>query len=217
MLRIGIIDSGPARLDGACAMGFDAKGQPVAAQPDRLGHGSAVEAVLTRACPGAALRHAQVFGDRAVTSALRVAAALDWLVAGGDVQVIGLSLGLAADRAVLADAVTRAIGAGVVLVAAHPAQGASPFPAGYPGVIAATGDARCGWGDVSHLRGRLFGAWCNSPERGGQGMAGASLGAARMTGHVAALIGAGHPPVPEALMATLARNAALTGRERRCA
>lgn len=217
MVRIGIIDSGPARLDGADAMGFDRDGRPIAAHQDRLGHGSAVERVLTRSCPGAQMRHAQVFDARAVTSALRVAAALDWLVAAGDVDVIGLSLGLASDRPVLAAAVARAVEAGVVLVAAHPAQGASPFPAGYPGVIAATGDARCGWDEISHLRGHLFGAWCNSPERGGQGMAGASLGAARLTGHVAALLATAHARAPAEIMVTLAKGAAFTGRERRCA
>lgn len=217
MVRVGIIDSGPAELRGADAMGFDGDGRAVAARPDHLGHGSAVERVILQACPEAQVRHAQVFDDRAVTSALRVASALDWLVASGDVDVVGLSLGLSADRAVLAEAVARAISAGVVLVAAHPAQGASPFPAGYPSVIAATGDARCGWEEVSHLRDKLFGAWCNSPERGGQGMAGASLGAARLTGHVAALLAGGHGREPSAIMATLAREAAFVGRERRCA
>ncbi|WP_305971787.1 MULTISPECIES: S8 family serine peptidase [unclassified Mameliella] len=217
MVRVGIIDSGPADLRGADAMAFDADGRAVAARPDRLGHGTAVAAMIARACPQAALRHAQVFDDRAVTSALRVAAALDWLVGAGDVDVVGLSLGLAADRAVLAQAVARAVSAGVILVAAHPAQGASPFPAGYPGVIAATGDARCTWDQVSHLRGRLFGTWCNSPEQGGQGMAGASLGAARLTGHVAALVSAGHARDTGAIMATLAKRAAYVGRERRCA
>lgn len=216
MVRVGIIDSGPAELRGA-EMAFDGDGRAVAARPDRLGHGSAVERVILRAYPDAQVRHGQVFDDRAVTSALRVAAALDWLVAAGNVDVVGLSLGLAADRAVLAQAVARAVSAGVVLVAAHPAQGASPFPAGYPSVIAATGDARCGWDQVSHLRGKLFGAWCNSPERGGQGMAGASLGAARLTGHVAALLSTGHARDPQAIMATLARGAAFAGRERRCA
>ncbi|MGP6088386.1 subtilisin-like serine protease QhpE [Antarctobacter jejuensis] len=217
MVRVGIIDSGPADLRGADAMAFDADGRAVAARPDRLGHGTAVECMIARACPEAALRHAQVFDDRAVTSALRVAAALEWLVGAGDVDVVGLSLGLAADRAVLAEAVARAVAAGVVLVAAHPAQGPSPFPAGYPGVIAATGDARCTWDQVSHLRGRLFGAWCNSPERGGQGMAGASLGAARLTGHLAALMAQGHARDPQAIMATLSDRAAYKGRERRCA
>ncbi|MBY6144766.1 subtilisin [Mameliella alba] len=217
MVRVGIIDSGPAVLDGADAMAFDADGRAHVARPDRLGHGSAVERVIARACPTAVLRHAQVFDDRAVTSALRVAAALDWLTGAGDVDVVGLSLGLAADRTVLADAVDRAVAAGVVLVAAHPAQGASPFPAGYPSVIAATGDARCAWHELSHLRGKLFGAWCNSPERGGQGMGGASLGAARLTGHVAEMLSDGHPRDPGRLMDTLAKQAAYVGRERRCA
>ena len=217
MVRVGIIDSGPAVLDGADALAFDAAGQACPAQPDRLGHGSAVAAVIARACPAAHLRHAQVFEDRAVTSALRVASALDWLTTSSEVDVICFSLGLAADRAVLADAVARSLAADVVLVAAHPAQGKAPFPAGYAGVIAATGDARCAWSEVSHLGSKVFGAWCNSPERGGQGMAGASLGAARITGHVAALLSEGHDRGPQTIITTLMRNAAYAGRERRSA
>lgn len=215
MVRIGIVDSGPAALAGADALSFDADGAPRPASPDRTGHGAAVSAVLGRALPGAALRHAQVFDDRPVTSALRVAAALDWLRRSGSVDVVCLSLGLATDRRVLREAVAAAQEAGLILVAAHPARGISPYPAAYSGVIAATGDARCGWDDVSCLRPGLFGAWCNSPEQGSGGMGGASLGTARLAGHVAALLQEGHPADAGALCRTLAARAIVTGPERR--
>ena len=55
------------------------------------------------------------------------------------------------------------LGQGAVLVAAHPARGAPCFPAAYPGVIAATGDARCGWQELSQLGPALFGAIIIAP------------------------------------------------------
>lgn len=191
MLRVGVIDSGPGPKDRlGDARAFMADGSAVAARPDRLGHGTAVAAMIRRACPGAAIIHAQVFDDRPVTSAFRVAAALRWFAAMGDArpEVICMSLGLAADRTPLRLACEALVTSGAVLVAAYPARGAPCYPAAYPGVIAATGDARCGWGDLSQLGPALFGAWCNSPEHAPPGMGGASLGAARVAGHLAAIM-----------------------------
>lgn len=185
---IGVIDSGgPAeQMEGASA--FSASGDGPAT-PDRLGHGTAVAAVLRRAAPGARLRHAQVFGDSPVTSADRVARAVLWLA--GEADILLLSLGLAADRKVLRAACETALAAGRCVVAASPARGAVSFPAAYPGVVAATGDARCDWETLSLLPGGVIGAWCASPERGGAGMGGASLAAARVAGQLAAAFPAG--------------------------
>lgn len=216
MVRVGIVDSGGPAAEMADAAAFGSGGGRRSPVPDRLGHGSAVARVILRACPEAAIRHAQVFDARPVTSARRVAAAVDWLAGAGDVDLICLSLGLAANRPELAGAVAQARGAGVHLVAAHPARGPAPYPAAYDGVVAATGDARCGWDQLSALGPRLFGAWCNSPERGGQGMGGASLGTARVAGHVAAmLLAAGRSLHHDALLARLSGCAVFRGRERR--
>lgn len=223
MLRVGIIDSGPAAdapaEERAVARAFLPDGTMIAARPDRLGHGSAVAEVLRRACPEAFLLHAQVFDDRPVTSALRVAAALRWLAAlpeGQRPALICLSLGLAADRAPLHSACAAVLAQGVVLIAAHPAQGGPCYPAAYPGVLAATGDARCGWDQVSRLAPLRFGAWCNSPERGEGGMGGASIGCARLAGHLAEVIAAGTAlPDAEAAAAALAPRLAFNGPERR--
>ncbi|MFC0339865.1 subtilisin-like serine protease QhpE [Paracoccus niistensis] len=181
--RIGIVDSGGpvAQMSGARAFLADGDGP---ARPDRLGHGTAVGAVVRRATTEAEILHAQVFDDRPVTSAERVARALRWLSPRCD--LILLSLGLAADRAVLREACAEALATGAVLVASSPARGPLCWPAAYPGVIAATGDARCDWDELSLLPGGVIGAWCASPERGGRGMGGASLGAARVAGHLAA-------------------------------
>lgn len=217
MVRVGVIDSGPGPDDHAAARAVMADGSVMPAHPDMLGHGTAVAAIIRRACPGAAIAHAQVFGDRPVTNALRVAAALRWFATMGEARpdVICMSLGLAADRAPLGKACKALVADGLVLVAAHPARGASCFPAAYPGVIAATGDARCGWDDLSHLGPALFGAWCNSPERGPAGMGGASMGAARVAGHLAAIVArTGRLDGPGAI-AALAAHAVHHGPERK--
>ncbi len=213
MIRVGVIDSGGPADDPpgerAAARAFLADGSAHPVEPDRLGHGSAVAAIIRRAAPGAAILHAQVFDHRPVTSALRVAAALRWFAAlegKARPDLICLSLGLAADRAPLRAACELLTAQGAVLVAAHPARGPACYPAAYPGVIAATGDARCGWDEISQLGPALFGAWCNSPEQGAGGMGGASLGAARIAGHLAAMMSeAGRLDGPAARAALAAR------------
>lgn len=222
MVCVGVIDSGGPPDDPAgpvAGRAFLADGSAVPLLPDRLGHGSAVSAILRRACPGVRLLHAQVFDDRPVTSALRVAAALRWFAgmpAGQRPEVICMSLGLGADRAPLRSACAHLVASGAVLVAAHPARGPACYPAAYPGVIAATGDARCGWDDLSRLGPALFGAWCNSPERNAPGMGGASIGAARLAGHLAALAAAQGPLVGAgAAIAALAPLIRHVGPERR--
>lgn len=206
--RIGIVDSGgPAdQMRGARAFLAEGDGPAV---PDRLNHGTAVAAVLRRAAPAARLLHAQVFTDRPVTSAERVARAVAWLAPRCDLIV--LSLGLVADRPALRLACAEAAAGGTWLVAAAPARGGPCFPAAYPGVVAATGDARCGWDELSLLPGGVIGAWCASPERGSAGMGGASIAAARVAGHLAAAFpGIGRDP-----QAWLAAHVRHIGAERR--
>ncbi|WP_246567183.1 subtilisin-like serine protease QhpE [Gemmobacter fulva] len=194
--RIGVIDSGGPAEDLPGGRAFLPDGTSVAPVPDRLGHGTAVAQVLRRAWPSVQLVHAQVFLDRPVTSSAQVAAAVSWLGdprrSGGQADIICLSLGLAVDRAPLRRACIAALEQGVLLVAASPARGEPCFPAAYPGVIAATGDARCDWDQVSVLPGGVFGAWCGSPERGHSGQGGASMATARVAGLLAVMLASGH-------------------------
>lgn len=221
-MRVGVIDSGgpaddPPELREA-ARGFAPDGSAVPSLPDRLGHGTAVAAMIRRACPGAAVLHAQVFDERPLTSPLRVSAALRWLASlpvDERPALICLSLGLRADRSILRAACDVLAAERIAMVAAHPARGAPCYPAAYPGVIAATGDARCGWDDISQLGPQLFGAWCNSPEHGARGMGGASLGAARIAGHLAAIMAQGGPLDGPAALAALAARARHRGPERK--
>jgi hypothetical protein len=183
--RIGLIDSCGAHPRAVVAAAFagllpQAAGQGIVA--DATGHGTRMADVICSAHASVELVLGQVFVGSTRTNAASVAAAMDWAVLQG-AQLLHLSLGLSADRTVLASAVRRALDAGVLIVAASPARGAPVYPAIYAGVIRGTGDARCAAGEISHLRHWTFGA---APrlvvERGGlpeQG--GASVGAAWVT------------------------------------
>lgn len=191
IVRIGVIDSGGPSTEIEGSLAFRADGVVEPCVPDRLGHGTKVAQVIRNSCSDVVITHAQVFHERPVTSALQVAMAIDWFVsqpAPYRMDIICMSLGLTADRASLREVIHRASTQKLLLVAASPARGIACYPAGYDNVIGGTGDARCQWEQLSRLGPRLFGAWSNSPEHGGTGMAGASLGAARVAGYLARIL-----------------------------
>ena len=151
---------------------------------DPVGHGSAVASLILARVGRCSLLSAQVFFAAKPTAARVIAAAIDWGVAEG-ARVVNLSLGLREDRRELRESCCAAIARGVLLVASHPARGATTYPAVYPGVLAVTGDIRCGEGDCSSIaEDRLFGA-CPTPPHGFSG-GGASYAAARMAGQAGA-------------------------------
>lgn len=219
MVRVGVIDSGGPEEEMGGSLAFLSDGTTAIASADRLGHGSVISRVISRACPRVIITHAQVFDDRPVTTALRVAAALRWFALMEEesrVDIVCMSLGLKEDRRPLREAVEMAIQAGILLVGSHPARGGACYPAAYPDVIAATGDARCTWDQLSVLGEKLFGAWSNSPEHGGSGMAGSSLGGARLVGHIAEILTTtGRLPGTAKVVSCLRRRASFLGPERR--
>jgi hypothetical protein len=159
---------------------------------DATGHGSRVARLLSRGGAELELMLGQVFLGKAPASAAAVAAALDWAVAEG-ADLIHMSLGLAADRTVLAAAVGRAVGAGCVVVASVPARGGVVYPAAYPGVIRGTGDARCGPGELSCLGPGFFGGCTRWVASGAEdGPVGVDVGVgAGVGGGVSAGVGVG--------------------------
>jgi len=215
--RIGVIDSGcsPEQAETLVSArrfrledGVLCEGEPL---PDHLGHGSAVLARLQAEAGDLPMLMAQVFERQWSTSALQVAAALLWLVEQG-ATLVNLSLGLHQDRPVLRQACAEAQAAGVLLCASSPAQGGPVYPASYPGVLRITGDARCAPGQWS---------WLGSGQAdigghvGGQGMAGASLACAALSGRIAAMLEQ-HPDMDhQQLLTRLRDGAAFTGPERR--
>jgi len=218
-ITVGIIDSGfdprlQARVDAQAAFVVADGGlyrQPV--QPDRLGHGSRVVRVIGSLAPSVHLVVAQVFGERLSTTPSQVAAALRWMLEQ-EVDLVNLSLGLRADRGPLRDACKSALDAGVTLCAATPARGEAVYPAAYPGVLRTTGDARCGRDEWSALNTRFadFGARVHTND---QRAAGASIGTAHLSGHIAAYLAGGGSNTGAAIRDYLQRHARYYGPERR--
>ncbi len=153
-----------------------------------MGHGTRVSQVIRDArCP-VDLIIGQVLDQRGITTPAALAAAIVWALEEG-ADLIHMSLGLRADRPVLAMAVDRAIKAGCIVVASAPARGEGTFPARYPHVIRATGDARCHPDEISALN-SVQADFGGCPRRIPSGeesdtvsrhQGGASLGAAHLT------------------------------------
>lgn len=215
--RVALIDSG---VDPACwpepftAVAFADDGRAVRPAPpaaDPTGHGTRMAQILGGGAARPELLVAQVFGDAGPATAAAVAAAIDWAV-GAHADLVHLSLGIREDRRVLAAAVQAAAAAGALLVAASPARGTPPYPAAYPGVLRATGDARCAPEEISALGSAQadFGA-CPSFAAGRS--AGASVGAAYLTRFI---VGTLEPPLAlPAARAALSARARYHGPERR--
>lgn len=218
-LRVGLIDSGVAAGDAAhllASRGF-ARGPAgvavaTAAVADTLGHGATLARLLLSR-PGLRLASAQVFTQRLSCTAAQVVAALEWLLQL-EVRVVNLSFGLRRDDPDLAEVCARAVAAGVVLVAAAPARGAAVYPASYPGVIRATGDARCAVDDISWLATAQadFGAHVRCDT---SALAGASIACARLTAVIADCLRDCPEASSEQLHATLVSRSRFRGPERR--
>ena len=223
-VRVGLLDSGVGE-DLAAHVGAAVAFRPHdedgvdrgAAEPDRLGHGSALAGIILAHAPDAVLLNAQVLGPRGTTSAAAVAAGLGWLVEEG-ADLITLSLGLRTDRAVLRDACAAAITKGGVLRGAAPARGAPVYPAAYDGVIRVTGDARCAVAQISHLASAQadFGA-CVRADDGAAPIAGSSVAVAHACGLVAGAFGLGGARGGAAARDVLVRRADFHGPERKTA
>ncbi len=193
-MRVAVIDSGIgglAQRHTAAARRFsdgpDGRVTESDATADLLGHGTMVANIILGAAAPIRFFNAQVMTRDRVTTPAAVAAALCWAISH-DVELVNLSLGLSADRSVLRDACAAAIAAGAQVIAAAPARGPRVFPAGYPGVIRVSGDARCGPDDISYLdTDRVdFGA-CPAvagQEAGSAGGAGASVATAYLSRQV---------------------------------
>lgn len=153
---IGILDSGVgegfAPLDAQRAFFGAADGSVEEGETelDRLEHGGVIARIIAEAAPEVRFLNAQIFHDRMTATPAAAAAGLDWLSAEG-ARVVTMSFGLRNDRAVLRDACARAVDAGVILLASAPARGGPVFPAAYDGVMAISGDARLGPGELSDL------------------------------------------------------------------
>lgn len=141
-VRVAIIDSGvhaahPHVQGVSGGVAIDAEGRLSDDWVDRIGHGTAVTAVIREKAPAAAVFAVKVFDRELSTTATALVAGIDWAIAHG-CAIVNLSLGTSnpAHRAQLAAAVGRACAHQVTVVAAGPEEGVEWLPGSLPGVIA---------------------------------------------------------------------------------
>lgn len=144
--RVVIIDSGvherhPHVGGVSGGEGFDARGHPIGTFTDRLGHGTAVTAVVREKAPDAEILVARVFEDRLETTLAALEAALGWALAQ-EAHLVNLSLGTAtpAHAPALQAAVHALAAAGAWVVAAGSDNGVAWLPGTLDGVIAVSLD-----------------------------------------------------------------------------
>jgi len=185
LIKVGLIDSGVSEAQlqlVANQRDFTGNGTVV----DQLGHGSAIVDRLLSAQVDIEICVARIFADQLLCGVEECAAAVDWLV-GLEPSLITMSFGLRRDSRILREACSAAVEAGVGIVAASPAQGQPVYPAHYPGVLRATGDARCGMTEIAWLNSEQadVGGYVGDPAAG---PAGASIGCASVASRLLTLI-----------------------------
>jgi subtilisin family serine protease len=148
-VRIAVIDSGVhashPHVDGVIGgISITRDCREEADYTDRIGHGTAVTAVIREKAPEAAIFAVRIFHDRLTTGIESLVYAIDWSVRNG-MHLINLSLGTsnAEHKSLLAGALDRAAAAGVLLVAAHEDQGIRWLPGCLPGALPVALDWDC--------------------------------------------------------------------------
>jgi hypothetical protein len=145
-VRVAVIDSGvhashPHVGGVAGGVGIDDAGRPHDDYVDRLGHGTAVAAVIKEKAPAAEIYAIKVFDRELAATGVALAAACEHALSAG-AQIVNLSLGTQNPdhEALLAGVVERLIQAGAVVIAAGPQDGVRWLPGALPGVWAVTLD-----------------------------------------------------------------------------
>ena len=152
-VRIGVIDSGVhaahphvGGVAGGVAIAADGREDPD--YTDRLGHGTAVTAVIREKAPEADLFAVKIFHDRLASPIGPLVRAIDWCLANG-MHLINVSLGTdnPAHEPVLSDALDRVHEEGAVLVAAHEDGGVRWLPGSLRGALPVGLDWDCPRGE----------------------------------------------------------------------
>ena len=148
-MRIGVIDSGvhaghPHVNGVAGGIAFTSEGREESDYTDRLGHGTAVTAVIREKAPEADVFAVKIFHDSLATRVEPLLAAMDWCVRHR-MDLINLSLGTInpAHEALLAEALNRICAQGAVLIAAGEHSGTRWLPGSLPGARAVELDWTC--------------------------------------------------------------------------
>ncbi|MEH3048154.1 subtilisin-like serine protease QhpE [Sphingomonas adhaesiva] len=153
-IRIAVVDSGvhprhphidARQLCGGVAVARDgATMDGPDALLDRLGHGTAVTAAIQERAPDAQIVTVRVFHEALRASAAALVAAIAWSVEAG-ADIVNLSLGSVnpAHRGAFADAVERAVAAGVLVVAARAVESQPCWPGALDSVLGVELDWDC--------------------------------------------------------------------------
>lgn len=145
-VHVVVVDSGvhaahPHVGGVAGGIGIDAEGGLHDDFVDRIGHGTAVAAVIREKAPEAEIWVAKVFDRELAASAAVLVAAIDWAIAR-QAHLVNLSLGTInpAHEPLLRDAVSRARAAGTWIVAAGEQDDMRWLPGSLDDVIAVSVD-----------------------------------------------------------------------------
>ena len=148
-LRVAVIDSGvhaqhPHVNGVAGGVSITPDGREDAEYIDRLGHGTAVTAVIREKAPDAEIYAVKVFHDSLATRIESLVHALDWSARNG-MHLINLSLGTdnPQHEAVLGASVERLAGRGIKLIAAYEDSGIRWLPGCLSGVVPVVVDWDC--------------------------------------------------------------------------
>lgn len=148
-VRVAVIDSGvhpghPHVGTVDAGVSFDAAGVRGSDTIDRLGHGTAVAAVIREKAPDATIVPVKVFDRELRATVEALVAAITWAVEA-KVDLINLSLGTAnpAHQTRLGEALVQAARAGVVLVAAAEQDATRWLPGSLPLAVGVTLDWEC--------------------------------------------------------------------------
>jgi len=189
MTRIAIIDSGvhanhPHVLGVAGGIAFHEDGSNSADYTDRLGHGTAVTAVIRALAPEAELYAVKVFHDRLSTNIETLVRAIDWSI-DNKMNLVNLSLGTSKqDHApLLQAAITRAIAGKVKIVAAK-----GWLPGDLPGVVPVALDWDCPWNECHERDGIYYACGYPRPIPGvpvEKNLSGISFAVAHVTAYIA--------------------------------
>lgn len=146
MVRVAIIDSGvhadhPHIHGVAGGVGIDSGGREHPDYVDRLGHGTAVAAVIREKAPDAEIFAIKVFDTELAATADALVAACDW-ASRHHIHIVNMSLGTqnADHEPALAGAVARLRAVGGMIVAAGEQDGVRWLPGALPQVLGVTLD-----------------------------------------------------------------------------
>jgi len=145
-VRIAVIDSGvhashPHVGGVAGGIGIDDAGARHHDFVDRLGHGTAVAAVIREKAPASEMHAIKVFDRELAATGRALAAACDYALEH-KVDLVNLSLGTrnTGHQSLLAEAVDRLLAAGATIIAAGEQEGVRWLPGSLPGVWSVTLD-----------------------------------------------------------------------------